>query len=206
MDIDLEVRADLKAYYEAEAQQGSRKLPAGRRVELRSQFLELLGDEGRHSVVDFGSGPGGDGLAFEQAGHAYVGLDLAHGNAVLAAEQAVKVLPASLSEPPLRNQSFDAGWSMSTLMHLPEAEVPQAIGAMAAVLRSGAPLIVGMWGGMQGEHLSDIQIEGQRRLFRLQSPERNRELLESAMLLEREEVWSIGPDDWNYQVFLLRAP
>lgn len=207
VDVHVDVRADLKAYYEQEAQQRTRKPLAGPRVVLRSEFLEILKHEGRRSIVDFGSGPGRDGAAFFQAGHRYLGVDLAYGNATLAAERGIDVVPSSIAEPPLRDHSFDAGWSMSTLMHLPDTEVPDAMVAMTAVLRPGAPMVIGLWGGELGDHIDDTQLAGQRRLFSLRSPKRNRELLESAAQVEHEEVWSdAGPDGWHYQVFRLRTP
>lgn len=202
----MDFQADLKAYYEEEARQRWRGPLKGRRLELRTSFLQMLGGEGRQSVVDFGCGPGGDAAGFIDAGFDYVGIDLAVGNARLAAEQEITVVPASIAAPPLRAGSFDVGWSMSTIMHIPEPGVGAAITAMASVLRPGSPFLIGLWGGTQGNHIDDTKQPGQRRLFSLRSPERNRELLAAAGTIERDEVWdAAGPDDWNYQVFQLRT-
>ena len=79
------MQADLRSFYEEEARQGLRGPLKGERVELRTRCLDLLKKEARVSVVDLGSGPGRDASAFLEAGHTYVGIDLAHGNGVLAA-------------------------------------------------------------------------------------------------------------------------
>ncbi|MFT5531457.1 MAG: hypothetical protein ACI91O_001481 [Candidatus Poriferisodalaceae bacterium] len=63
----------------------------GRRVELRDAFIELLQREGRSSVLDLGAGPSGDGQGFIDGGVRYVGIDLAHGNGVLAAESGIRL-------------------------------------------------------------------------------------------------------------------
>ncbi len=129
-----DVHGDLQSYYEEEARQRLRPSLSGPRLGLREDFVELLLKEGRRSVVDYGSGPGLDGPGFEDHGIAYVGLDVAHGNAKLAVESGLTVLHGSIAAPPIRPESFDAGWSMSTLMHIPEAEVPGVVARMAPIV------------------------------------------------------------------------
>jgi len=202
----MDTQAELRAYYEEEARLGERGPLRGRRLELRNDFIELLASEGRRSVVDFGAGPGFDAEGFLAAGHAYLGLDLAVGNAVLAAQAERCVVPGSILAPPLRANSFDAGWSMSTLMHLTEAQASDALLAMAAVLRPGAPLLVGQWGGGLGDQIDDARIPGQRRLFSLRSADLNRELLSAIGTIGDEQIWAVGPAGWNYFVATVRLP
>src|SRR5215218_5776503 len=140
-------QAELRSYYEEEARSRRRTPPTGPRLGVRDAFVALLHAERRRSIVDFGAGPGQDGEAFAAAGLDFVGLDLAHANAVLAAERGMRVVQGSISAPPFRDGSFDAGWSMSTLMHHREDEIPATLSAMTAVLRPGAPFLVGVWGG-----------------------------------------------------------
>ncbi|MCP5029708.1 MAG: class I SAM-dependent methyltransferase [Actinomycetia bacterium] len=200
-----EVRADLRAYYEEEARLGLRNMLRGRRLRLRDEFLTLLRAEGRESLVDFGAGPGLDGAGFVAADLRFVGLDLAHGNALLAAENGVTVVQGSITAPPFRPASFDAGWSMSTLMHLPRAEVAGAVAAMALSLHPGSPLLVGVWGGELGDIIGDSTITGQRRLFSHRPLEQNHDLLAAGGAIERAETWEAGEDGWDYQIFLLRT-
>ena len=199
-----EVQTDLRSYYDEEARQGLRGPLKGRRVQTRTEFIALLEAEGRSSVLDFGAGPGRDAPAFIDSGHNYVGLDLAHGNAVLAAQASILVVHGSIAAPPFRAQVFDAGWSMSTLMHVPDQQVEQVLAQMMGPLRDGAPCWVGQWGGTLGEHFDTSRLPGHRRLFSLRSHERNQELLETAAYVERSEVWPTGPDGWEYHLFHLR--
>lgn len=202
---DQRTRADLRAFYEEEARLRLRKPLTGKRVELRDAFLEQLRRERCCSVLDFGSGPGGDGGAFDEAGHRYVGIDLAHGNGLLAAEAGLTVIQSSLGAPPFRPESFDAGWSMSALMHVPERDVEATLRQMVLPLRSGAPLRVGLWGGSAGDVQGAEAIEGHRRLFSLRSLEANAELLATCTGVESKHRWDLGPDMWEYQVFALRV-
>jgi SAM-dependent methyltransferase len=194
----------LRAYYEEEARLRLRKPVTGRRVELRDEFVVLLQAERRQSVVDFGSGPGRDGEAFVAAGLDFVGLDLAHANGVLAAERGISVVHGSVGAPPFRQGSFDAGWSMSTLMHIPENEIPRTLSAMTATLRTGAPLLVGMWGGDQGDIIGEFGLAGHQRLFSLRPFDVNHSLFAACGEVEHASTWDLGADEWQYQVFQLR--
>ena len=199
-------RADLQDYYENEARMRLRRPLRGRRVELRDEFLGLLDREGRASVVDFGAGPGRDGAAFQAAGHHFVGIDLAHGNGRLAAEADLVVIQGSITAVPIKPSSFDAGWSLSTLMHLDEAEAALALDEIVGVLQPGAPLLVGVWGRETAASIvNDTDISGSRRPFHLRSFDRNRQLLTARGDLEQAERWEEASEDWDYQVFRLRT-
>jgi SAM-dependent methyltransferase len=201
----VDVTRDLRSYYEAEARLRVRAALSEQRIALIEDFITLLQSENRRSVVDFGAGPGHDGERFVGAGHTYVGVDLAHGNALLAAERNVTVVQAHLAALPFKSDSFEAGWSMSTLMHFPETEVPAAMRAMSETLQPGAPFLVGVWGGDDGDVISDSGIEGHRRFFSLRSHEQNGELLTAGGAIEWSTTWNFGAGEWAYHLFRLRA-
>ncbi len=203
-DVEATVR-DLRSYYEAEAEQRVRGTLRGRRVGLVADFIRVLEREGRRSVIDVGAGPGLDGEHFVAAGMEYVGIDLALGNARLAAERGVTVLHADLRALPFREHAFQAAWSMSTLMHLSAESVGVAVRQMADVLEPGSPMVVGVWGGDHGDVVSENGIPGQRRLFSLRSLDQNAALLASGGTIESTTTWDLGDDEWEYQLFRLRS-
>ena len=196
--------ADLRSYYEEEARRRLREKLGRRRVSERNEYISLLQAESRPSVIDFGAGPGLDIDGFVAAGLHAVGLDLAHGNGVLASERGVTVVQASIDAPPIRSGSFQAGWSMSTLMHIPDERMPDTLASMAVVLAPGAPLFVGQWGG-HGDEIDNHRIEGEQRLFSLRSFARNRELLAAVGELQRAEILPVGDDGWEYHVMMVRT-
>ncbi len=199
------MQADLRSYYEREAELGTRTELRGFRIELRDEFVGLLEVERRRSVLDLGSGPGLDGVAFVEAGLGYTGLDLAGGNGVLAARTGITVAQGSIARPPFRSRSFDAGWSMSTFMHVPADDAASVAASMVSPLRTGAPLLVGLWGGTPGDEIDDTKIDCERRLFSLRSVDHNWQLLGAGGAVEHRPTWDVGPDGWEYQVFLIRV-
>jgi len=198
------VRADLSRFYEHEANNRLRGRPSGWRVEWLDEFAASVAAEGCRNVLDIGAGPATDASAFLLAGIEYTGVDLAVANGVLAREAAATVVAASLFDLPFPDASFDAGWSMSTMMHVPTAEVDVAMQSICRVLRPGAPLMIGQWGGSLGDIDSDHTVPGLPRLFSLRSADQNRELLEPYGTIEHWERRDAGPDGWEYHAAVLR--
>ena len=199
------VRAELQAFYDAEALERSRPPASGRRVDLLRSFVDLLDAEGRSKVLDIGAGPGTDAAAFANAGLSYVGVDLASNNAFLAQSRGHQVIAASLFALPFRRASFDAGWCISTLMHVPEREISAAIRAMLDPLVHGSPLAIGLWGGDGREFVTEPNAQGRRRLFSLRSADRNRELIATHCVVEHFETWTAESSGWEYHFAVART-
>lgn len=200
-----DAHANLRDYYETEARLRRRGPLRGGRLSLRDDFIALLRDEKRTSLADFGAGPGRDGEGFVEAGLAFVGIDLAHRNACLAAEAGVTVVQASLAAVPIRSSVFDAAWSLSTLMHFDEADAACALQEILRTLRAGAPLLVGVWGHDPETYIEDAEeIPGSRRPFHLRSFKQNQTIMETHGDLERCEKWEGASDTWDYHVFQIR--
>lgn len=199
------VRADLSRFYEHEATHRLRRRPSGWRVGWLAEFARAIAADGRRNVIDVGAGPGTDAHGFLTEGIEYTGVDLAVANGVLAHEDAATVIAASLFDLPFRDNSFHAGWSMSTLMHVPTAEVDTAMRSVCRVLAPGSPLMIGQWGGSLGDIDSDHTVPGLPRLFSLRTADRNRELLAVHGVIERWNVHEAGPDGWEYHAAILRV-
>lgn len=201
---DVSDREDLQSYYDAEASLQLRPMIGGWRLGLRAAFVEMLHAEGRHSVVDLGAGPGTDLTFFtEHLTHA-VGLDLAIGNARLAAGRSVTVIPADIGQPPLRPRRFAAAWSMSTIMHLDQAEAAHALSAVGGLVESGGPVWIGMWGSADAATRYDDALDGERRVFHRRSIAVNRDLMGAVFDIDAQPQRTF-PGHSEYHLFKLRA-
>jgi SAM-dependent methyltransferase len=99
------------------------------------------------SVLEVGCGAGHDGRLI-RAGLAYTGVDLSAVGVGLCAGLSLHAVQASAINLPFRNRSFDAGWTMSTLMHLPGNDINVALNELGRVIRPGGLLEVGVWARM----------------------------------------------------------
>ena len=177
----------------------------GHRDELRADFVELLSVEGRRSVVEAGAGPGTDALAFVDAGIEHVGFDLAVGNAVVAGRKGCIVVPGSIYAPPFRPRCFDAGWMMSTLVHVPDDRFDQAMVPLLELLRPGAPLAVGSWGGIDREFTNETDHFDPPRFFSLRSDDRIQAMLARHAEVESFHSWPQDRGSESYQFAVLRV-
>jgi SAM-dependent methyltransferase len=102
---------------------------------LQARFLEHVPVGG--AVLDAGCGSGRDALAFHEAGYAVSAFD---GSARLAD------LAARVTGLPVRrltfaemdwDAAFDGVWACATLLHLPPADLPGALGSIHRALKPG---------------------------------------------------------------------
>jgi SAM-dependent methyltransferase len=198
---------DLIAYYDAEALGGHRTAVGEYRAALRDGFARLLNDEARRRLVDVGAGPGLDARAWRRDGFDVVGLDLSAANCARMREVGVTAVTGSLYAMPFRGGSFDALWTMSTFVHVPHHRFDEAIGEMLRVVRPGAPLGIGTWGGHEYEGVPEFGHLRPYRFFSLAAHDRWRQMLARHGVVERFEVHDPhAGDGWQYQFAVVRSP
>jgi SAM-dependent methyltransferase len=206
---------DLAAYYDQEAAQRATRALDPRRVEQREEFADLLGSDGRRRLLEIGTGPGRDGTAFMARGLAVSGVDLSPEHVRLARAAGLDAYVASVLNLPFADDSFEAGWTMSTLLHVPDKDFDAALREVRRVLTRGAPLAVGVWGGRDAEGPKEDDEIQPPRFFSLRSHERLLEMLGRHGTVERFETWPAVARagqaalettvPWTYQWALVRT-
>ena len=198
--------ADLAAYYDAEARAGVRGELDTMRLGIRHGFVDLMRREHRRRLVDVGSGPGRDTLAFQQDGFDTIGVDLAPANLVLMRERGAVGSAGSLYALPFADAIFDALWTMSTFVHVPHDRFDEAMNEFVRVVSPGAPLAIGTWGGRDFEGAPEFGELRPHRFFSLASHGRWRSMLERHGQLEVFETFpATDPSGWEYQYAVLRT-
>ncbi|MBT2530878.1 class I SAM-dependent methyltransferase [Arthrobacter sp. ISL-48] len=208
--------ARLAAFYNRRAASGTEHPLAPRRAEQRERFISLLKSEGRHDVLEIGSGTGQDGLRFVQAGIRYTGVDLSEGNVRLARTKGLEVSVASARRLPFPDGAFPSVWSMSTLVHIPASDIDGVLRELVRVAAPGAPIAVGLWSGEDEELLNPEDDVEPRRFFSRRSDETVRRVFGRHGAIEDFVIWPEGPGpesgpgagNWtqHYQFLILRTP
>ena len=201
------LESDLAAFYD---QQAPRRLARGGggswRETAREAFLGQLRAEGRMSLVEFGTGAGHDAAAFQGAGLAVAGVDLSPEHVRICRERGIDARLASVFELPFDDGAFAAGWTMSTLLHVPNDRIDAALEEIARVLVPGAPLAIGLWAGPDEEAINEDDVFEPKRFFSRRTDQRLREILERHGAIEQFETWDIPDNDWPYQFAVVRMP
>ena len=199
--------ADLIAFYEAEAHGRYRVALGELRTSLRSEFAALLRSEQRDGLVDVGAGPGLDTERWSADGFRVIGLDLAHANVEIIRARGLGAVTGSLLGLPFRVGAFEAAWTMSTLVHVPDDAVDDAMTELIRVVEPGGLIAIGTWGGRDFEGVPEVGALRPYRFFALRSHERWQRQLGAHGSVERFAVFE--PDrtsGWEYQFAVVRTP
>ena len=202
-----QLRDDLARYYDQDALGRSTRPLLDERVRRRDSFLAGLVADGARRILEVGTGPGLDALAFQRSGLDVVGVDLSAEHVRLAREAGLDAHVAAAQELPFGSSSFDALWCASVLMHMPDSDLGEALAEFARVLRPGSLAALGMWGGdgTQGTNPDDV-IEPPR-FFAWRTDTEMRAAIGAFATIEVFDTWSVpsnrGPD-FHYQWCIAR--
>jgi SAM-dependent methyltransferase len=156
---------DLRRYYDDEVGTRAARALAPERIAHRTSFIELLERESRRRIIEVGCGPGRDGVPFADAGLEYLGVDLAPAAVRHCRSLGLRAEQASVLDLPFDDASFDAAWSMSTLLHVADEDLGRAVAEIARVLRPREPASAAPGGhdaGRQRSRLTGIRAESAR--------------------------------------------
>lgn len=104
-------------------------------------------------------------------------------------------MEGAATDLPFRDNSFDSGWSMSTLMHLEGQDMDAAAAELARVVRLGGLLEVGVWGAQQ----SGTRIDEHGRFFQQRSDVEFQRMLSAVGTVEAFDTWDWFDDGGHYQ-------
>jgi SAM-dependent methyltransferase len=195
--------SQLRAYYAKEISSRATRELDPRRTDLRSDFIDLLRREQRVSILELGCGAGRDGTALSEAGLDYLGVDLTPESVQHCRRLGLAAEVASVLDLPFADDTFEAGWTMSTLMHLAHDDLGPALAECARVLRPGAPLGIGMWGNATKTTEVSSSEFGERPFYRTDD-DRLRSTLATIGTVERFDTWHWTDTPSHYQVALVR--
>lgn len=187
-------REQLKAFYDGEvAVRAVRPLGGDRERHVRA-FVDECRRRGLEHVLEVGCGAGRDGVRIAGAGLGYRGLDLSPASVDHCRGLGLDATEGLATDLPFDDGSFDAGWTMSTLMHLDGDGMAGAVAELARVVRPGGMAEIGVWGHTtDGERVAD---DG--RYFRHRTDEGLRLLLSDVGVVEDFATWDRS-EDGHYQ-------
>lgn len=197
-----QIERDLAAYYDQEADERAGRELIAERVAARTAFLAAHARPGAR-LLEVGTGPGRDAGAFVAAGLATFGVDLAPEFARYAARTGAAMANATARALPCRDAAFDLLWSMSTLMHIPDGAIEDALRELRRALRPGGVAAIGVWGGADVEERLAGTYDPPRYFCR-RSDDRWRDLLGILGDVASFETWRREDEVFYYQWAVVR--
>ncbi len=117
------------------------------RTDIVDRFANDIRAVGARSVLELGCGTGQLARHLADQDFDVTAIDLSPANVEATRSRGVNAELADFASLPFPDGSLDAGFAMNSLLHVPPGEFPGVLTEISRVLRSGAILLVVVWGG-----------------------------------------------------------
>lgn len=203
----LEIKQDLVLSYDSDADARDERGEPDWRDEHREFFAATMRAEGKIRLLEIGAGSGHSAAFFVAGGFTVIATDLSPGNVARCRAKGLDARVGDFYDLDFPDDSFEAIWAMSCLMHAPDADLPDVLDEMARVLVPGGIAMVGLWGGHGTSGVWEGDDHMPPRFYALRTDDQVRAAFIGAFVIERFESIpnpSDGNSDTHYQLLAVR--
>ena len=166
-----DVLPDLRASYDGAAQERDGLTKQQFKLDERAAFLDRLQVAEARSLLEIGAGTGQDSVFFRDAGLDVTAVDLSPEMVRKCQDKGLSAAVRDVQNLKFPDESFDAVYTLNCLLHVPNADLPEALSAIRAVLRPGGLIFVGLWGGESAQGVLAEDQHEPKRFFSFRSDE-----------------------------------
>jgi SAM-dependent methyltransferase len=197
-------KADLITAYNRHAEERDHSRIADWKARERGRFLEKLREYKARTLLEVGAGPGRDGLFFMEHGFDVVCTDQSPEMVRLCREKGLQAEERSFEDLGFPDGSFDAVYALNCLLHVPKADLPDALREIGRVLKPDGLFYMGVYGGVDSEGVWEQDHYEPKRFFAMYT---NTSLLRAVgahFRIESFNVVPLGEDGPHFQSLILR--
>ena len=199
-----DVLDSLRASYDGRAAWRDQQEKKPWKLAEREQFLNRVLDDGGGRLLEIGAGPGHDSAFFAGHGLQVVATDLSPAMVGFCRQKGLDAHVMDFLHLDFPAGSFDAVYALNCLLHVPNADLPEVLAAIRAVLRPGGWLYVGVYGGNGEEGPAGDDRHEPARFFSWRTDEQIRGFVTRYFSLVDFHV--IEPDELHFQSLTMRRP
>jgi SAM-dependent methyltransferase len=164
---DHTLRNELRESYDRYAQERESSTTQEWKIVERSNFLSALQKTGKKTLLEIGAGTGRDGKYFQDQGFEVVCIDLSPVMVELCRQKGLTAYVMDMGNMDFPDNSFDAVYSLNSLLHLTKDEFPKVLYRINTVLRVDGMFYLGMYGGYEHEGIKEDDTYIPKRFFSL---------------------------------------
>jgi SAM-dependent methyltransferase len=165
------LRDSLREAYDKYAQERETSSLQDWKIVERARFLALLQQEHKQSLLEIGAGTGRDSQFFQDAGLETICIDLSPAMVELCRQKGLTAYVMDMSQIQFPDGSFDAIYTINSLLHLTKAEFPVVLRRIATLLKPDGVVFLGIYGGYDHEGIWDKDSYTPQRFFSFFSDE-----------------------------------
>ncbi|MZQ87200.1 methyltransferase domain-containing protein [Paenibacillus sp. 5J-6] len=208
MDSSIEsgVKQVLRASYDQQARQRNGETMQSWKIDELSGFLVRLEKSGGNSkrVLDLGSGPGHQAEYLREHGCEVVCIDLSEEMVAICREKRLEAHVMDFFDLDLQPASFDAVWSMNTLLHVPKDNLQDVLRKVERVLKPGGFFYLGLYGGYESEGIWENDSYRPQRFFAFYEDAHIQQKVGEVFDVERFNVLQMPDMQPNYQSIIAK--
>ena len=198
------IRAKLILSYDRQAEQRNQSDIEDWKAIERAEFLELLKSEQKQSLLEIGAGHGRDSQFFQENGLQVTCIDLSPEMVRLCRQKGLDARLMDMIDLDFPDHSFDAVYSLNSLLHLPKNELPTVLQNIRRVLNSNGLFFLGIYGGYDFEGVWEKDSYEPKRFFSFHSDEKLKQVVtETFTLLSFKQIKS-RDGELHFQSLILR--
>ena len=172
----------------------------------RAEFLALVQNEQKQSLLEIGAGHGRDSKFFQENGLQVTCIDLSPEMVRLCQQKGLDARVMDMINMDFPDHSFDAVYSLNSLLHVPKKQLTSVLQSIRRVLKEDGLFYLGVYGGYDFEGIQETDSYTPKRFFSFHSDEGLKQVVtESFTLLSFKQITS-GDGDLHFQSLLLRKP
>jgi SAM-dependent methyltransferase len=199
-----DVLDSLRAAYDGRAQWRDQQEKSPWKLAERELFAKRVLDDGGGRLLEIGAGPGHDSAFFAGVGLQVVATDLSPAMVAICRQKGLDARVMDFLDLDFPAGSFDAVYALNCLLHVPNADLPEVLTAVRAVLRPGGWLFLGVYGGNGGEGPSRNDLHEPPRFFSWRTDDQIRTF--AARYFSLFDFHVIEPGRMHFQSLTLRCP
>jgi SAM-dependent methyltransferase len=199
-------RANLIRAYNRNAEQRDKRDTEEWKAIERGEFLALLQRERKESLLEIGAGPGRDSKFFQENGLRVTCIDLSPEMVRLCQQKGINAHVMDMADLAFPDDSFDAVYSMNSLLHIPKKEFFAVLENIRRVLKIGGVFFLGVYGGFDFEGIWETDAYEPKRFFSFHSDEGVKQAVAGHFTLLSFKQINSGDGDLHFQSLLLRKP
>jgi cyclopropane fatty-acyl-phospholipid synthase-like methyltransferase len=177
----------------------------GWKIEPRSNFLSLLQKEQKKTLLEIGAGTGRDSKHFQDQGLNVICIDLSPAMIELCIQKGLRAYVMDMSDVQFPAGSFDAVYSMNSLLHLTKAEFPAVLRQIDKVLKTDGVVFIGIYGGQDFEGVWENDFYIPKRFFSFFTDEDlKQEVAKVFDIISFQSIQTEYEDTLHFQCLFLR--
>lgn len=177
------------------------------KLELRADFLSLIKEENKSSLLEIGPGTGKDSLFFQENGLSVKAIDLSTEFVKICRQKGLDAQVMDMAELSFAEESFEAVYALNSLLHIPKKELPVVLKNIQTVLKPNGLFYMGVYGSEnESEHIWEDDPLTPKRFFAFYSDEHLQEIAGQYFEPISFKKITFEGDQPHFQRLILRKP